>query len=773
MKAHFLKAIMPLALLTLQAKAQNICGTVTDGRDSAIAYANVVLLSLPDSAYVDGTTSGANGFFSLKRNAENKILRISAIGYKTRIIPCRENMQTIVLQENTAELGQVTVKGHRKQYSLTDEGLQTNVEGTVLSKMGTAEDVLQHVPGVTKTSDGYEVFGKGTPLIYINGRKVQDANELKELGSANIKAVEVLRNPGASYDASAKAVIRIRTKKAQGEGFGFDTRSTFTQNKYSNTEQQINLRYYHKGLNLFGGYYYNNHKNSQNAYNAITVQGDTLWLQDGLTSYRMHGEYHKITGGFSYDLNSNHSIGARYDISFTSCGHGSGIYTNRIYADGNPYEQIVSTGALKSDSKSPTHQLNIYYNGTLGKTKIDFNTDLYFSHNRKWQSTDEESEESDSRTVNSLSEDKNRMVASKLIIGQPLWGGQLNVGAEYIHTNRYNTYEITGVPLIPNSYNQLKEQTVSPFAEYSHSLPFGNVKAGLRYEHVLFDYYLQGMHIPEQSRDFSNLFPSISVGANVGKVMMQLSYTAKTMRPSYSQLTNEISYTNRFTMQTGNPLLKHQISHCVELSGVWKFLQFSASYNNNHNAILYWMDTNEQNEAVTTINYKNQNSLKHINAYVSAAPKIGIWSPQLTIGMYKQWLTLETRSGNVRMNNPIIFSSLNNTLSFNKGWMLNASLSWQGKGDAQNTKLRADMTVLNVGITKSLLHDALTIELKGNDLLYQQYQNEILLRTPKIQLGQHAKYNTRGVDLTIRYKFNTSHNKYKGTGAGTEEINRL
>ena len=65
---------------------------------------------------------------------------------------------------------------------------------------------------------------KGTAEIYINGRKMRNASELDQLSSDNVKRVEVVRNPGARYDATVKAVVRIYTKKAQGEGFGFDNR---------------------------------------------------------------------------------------------------------------------------------------------------------------------------------------------------------------------------------------------------------------------------------------------------------------------------------------------------------------------------------------------------------------------------------------------------------------------------------------------------------------------------------------------------------------------
>ena len=134
---------------------------------------------------------------------------------------------TTLFDKFSKELGEVVVKAHLPQYKKTHEGLLTNVAGTVLGKMGTAEDVLKHVPSIVKKKDGYEVVGKGTPIIYINGRKMQDISELDNIKSSDIKSVEVILNPGAAYDASVNAVIKIKTIKKKGEGFGFDTRSVY------------------------------------------------------------------------------------------------------------------------------------------------------------------------------------------------------------------------------------------------------------------------------------------------------------------------------------------------------------------------------------------------------------------------------------------------------------------------------------------------------------------------------------------------------------------
>ena len=84
--------------------------------------------------------------------------------------------------------------------------------------------------------------------------------------------------------------------------------------------------------------------------------------------------------------------------------------------------------------------------------------------------------------------------------------------------------------------------------------------------------------------------------------------------------------------------------------GAWKFMQFSLDYNDRRNAIIYWGEQMEYNPAVTLISFKNLHSLKSVSAFLSLAPKFGIWSPQLNWGEQKQWLDLETTDGLLKMN---------------------------------------------------------------------------------------------------------------------------
>lgn len=678
---------------------------------------------------------------------------------------------TTLFDKFSKELGEVVVKAHLPQYKKTHEGLLTNVAGTVLSKMGTAEDVLKHVPSIVKKKDGYEVVGKGTPIIYINGRKMQDISELDNIKSSDIKSVEVIQNPGATYDASVNAVIKIKTIKKKGEGFGFDTRSVYWYNKHDNTIQQINMNYRHNGLNLFATYKFSDATWMQKAIYEQTVHVDTLWQQHNNNEVTGRIESHRLISGFSYDFNANHSIGARYTLTSPGYSRSKDFFDSQVTADGKFYDYIKTDG-LSVDKNNPSHQLNAYYNGTLGKTTIDLNTDLYFSTNRAYAYSDEQSQEHDSRNVNSKNRVSNKIVATKLVITSSLLGGNFSYGAEYIHTRRNDDYEVNRTDLLTNSYSKLEEQTASPFIQYARLTPIGNITAGLRYEYVRFKYYDAGIYQPEQSRSFRNLFPTISYGAKIGKVMAQLSYSVKTSRPSYSQLSNNVSYMNRFTRQTGNPYLDNETNHRVELSGVWKFIQFMVNYRDSRNAIIYWAEQIPGNEAITMISRKNVKSLKSMTAYISAAPKIGIWAPQINLGMQKPWFTLHTDVASYRLNRPIFMGNFNNAFSLPCGITLNVDYRYQSKGNTMNVYLAKEQHVLDVSISKSFLKDALTLEIKGNDLLYKCWDAD-LLYNQKMELLQVSKRGTRDLQLTLRYKFNTTRSKYKGTGAGNAELNRL
>jgi len=653
---------------------------------------------------------------------------------------------------------------------MTTEGIQTNIENTILSKLGTCEDVLAHVPGLTKKKDGYEVFGRGTPIIYINGRQMRDAAELERLKSSDIKSVEVISNPGSRYNAAVRAVVKIRTKKAVGDGFGFDVRSAYYQSENVDLSEQLNWKYRHKHLELFGTHGYSLDNSLEHSTTTTIVHADTLWQQDFTQKVPDKNSIVKNTIGADYQLNDSNSVGIKYMINFPHNFPLSVFLSSDVTANGTFYDHI-NTFATCKQSHRPSQFINLYYVGKIGKMDIDFNADYLYNKQNNHTTSREESRNKTSRTVTSDNQERNRLFASKLTLGYPVLGGNLSVGAEYTYTNRNDTYS-NPENYVPSSSAQLKESNIAPFMEYKHQLSICQLTAGLRWEAVHFNYYENGQHIANQSRSFSNLFPSISVATQLGDLQMQLSYAARTCRPSYRQLSNNVTYGNCFLMQSGNPLLQHEYIHDISLGAMWKFIQFGISYNDRRHAIVFWSEQDSHNSAISRLTYTNLPSIKTISTQLAFSPTIGIWTPEFTALMKKQWLTLHTSTKTYKLNKPIWQFSFNNTFDFGKGWLLSMESYLVTKGDGEIASLVSNRGSLDINLTKSFLKDRLALRIGGTDLFHTQKEGGISY-TESMETQYIGTYDSRQFVLTVTYKFNTSRSKYKGTGAGQAEKNRL
>lgn len=294
---------------------RHLKGTIIDEQGQPVAYANIAILNPSDSTLLCGGVSNESGYFAIPLEQERVLARISYVGYKTIYKLCyNENIGRIRLHPDNYTINGVVIQGERPKAVLQGNSLVMNVEGTVMERMGTAEDVLTRVPMIAKRGEGFEILGKGTPLIYLNNRKLTDLNELRNIQSDFIRNVEVIQNPGARYDASVNAVIIIRTKRVAGEGLGVELSSWSRCGRgYANNER-INLTYRMGGLelfaNLFGAY---NRRKSSGEFEQ-TIFADTLWVINNKQKNNVRNPFLEGRFGFNYQINDNHSFGGFYQI---------------------------------------------------------------------------------------------------------------------------------------------------------------------------------------------------------------------------------------------------------------------------------------------------------------------------------------------------------------------------------------------------------------------------------------------------------------------------
>ena len=761
-------------IIAVGAKAQTISGMLIDEQHKPLPYANVILQTA-DSVYLAGTTTGLDGKFELALHEKAKLINFSYVGYTSVVQEISKNeLGEIQLLPDAQLLGEVVVKGYLPKTQARGDAMVTTVSGTVLEKAGTAENLLDKIPNVTAQNGAVTVFGRGTPEIYINGRKVRNQQELDQLSSDNIKSVEVVSNPGARYDASVKAVIRIFTKKVAGEGFGFDNRAVVRHiYEYGwSAYDQLNLNYRKNGFDLSAMVLAGSYHNGNDQTFVIDTHLDKQWRQNlDLTDQKAESKNLETTLTLNYQFNENHSIGARYNYERVPEYHWIANQFAQTYCGDLLYEDLHSVNTMVEPETH--HRSNFYYNGRVKNLTIDFNADGLWSETKNTQVAQEDVMEGvneEDRSVTTIDTKRNELYAAKLVLSHPLAKGTLSFGAEYSHNKRNTTY-LNPEGIIADDEAMIKEGATSAFVEYAKVFGKLQMQAGLRYEHVGFDYYDAGKFVDEQSKDYSNLFPSITFSFPIKDVQFQLGYASDINRPSYYQLRSSTVYVNKYMYDAGNPFLMPSITHNITLGTSYKWINLYVGYSHVKDDIInQTIAYSDDDPTIGLLTLQNAPAYDKLVAALNINPTIGCWTPQLGLAIQKQWYEGETPWGKTKFNKPIGSFTFRNNFKLPKGFILGLNGSWTTKGYQNNIYLADDMIDVNVSLYKGFLKDKLILQLQAYNIFNPK---QVATVYSGIRVLQNTQVMHRHISLTIRYKFNTTRSKYKGTGAGESQKNRM
>ena len=581
-------------------------GRIVDAHHRPVDFANVALLNVRDSSLINGGVTNENGQFVIPCGARKAIVRVSCVGYITTSNTYNTGkIGTIVLHENTINLKGVKVKAMRQNIKLGKEGMLVDIEHSELNKIGTATDVLREMPRVDVSSDGtVNVFAKGSPIIYINNRQVNDLKELHQLKSDNIKNVEIVTAPGAKYNAEIKSVIRIRTIRRQGEGWSGENYTTTKFNKWWGGSQYLSSTYRTGKAEVFGELWGTTTPGGEDNVLSTKINGtkNIFIEQTSPIKYRSKGTGAKVA--FAYSIDDDNTFGLSYENQYGSGKGGTTDSYQKIMEDG-VQTAFVNEATNISDCFSPVHNANAYYVGKIGKLGVDFNATYFWKKKGRTMSIKESSADIESRDVHTRNRQHSDMAAAKLILSYPVWKGALSVGSEFISSRIRGEYA-NAEQYVDASNTKINEQSIAGFAEYGLKFGAFSANAGVRYEYVKSDYYYFGELQTEPSRRYSDWFPSASMSWNSGKWALQLAYTCKTRRPSYNSLRDEVQYDNRYTYEGGNPYLRPCITNNVDLNVAYDRLSLNAGYNYIDKPMV-WVATLYQGKDNLDLNYRIDN----------------------------------------------------------------------------------------------------------------------------------------------------------------------
>ena len=672
--------------------------------------------------------------------------------------------------QDTITLREVVVKNSRPISQLKDDGIVTTIKGSILENLGSARDVLGYLPGVTNMNGSVEVFGKGAPMIYINGRKMRDGNELDQIRSDKIKEIKVINNPGSRYDASVNAVIRIYTERDAGEGFSLDAKTATGFHDYWYGKENIYGNYRTNGLDVFGMLEYDRSKAKASSSNIQEAWTKSYYMTDIALNQKNNSRLYQGQLGFDYTTAEMQSFGLYYKYSRTPSTVMSSLNSSTFLND-----SVLENSIMQQyyGNKNYEHLVDGYYSGNIEKWTLDATFDLLWKNTRSDRTTVEDNTINVDRDIATYDKSSGRMIAAEVHLSHHLFKGNINLGMEFVDSKRSDDFK-NPQELLVSSNNDINETTTAFYAELLQNFGKVSTRLGLRYEYVNSRYYDNGSKEDEQSRNYGKFFPSLLVTVPFKVSALQLSYSRKYKRPLYSQLNSTVYYENRYFYESGNPYLQPSFIDAISLVFKYRWLIAIANYNHIKDRIISLSAPYSEDESIMLM--KKVNSPSDANEWqvmLQAQRTIFVrnYFPSLSVGLMGQFYKLDYCDRIKKFNNPIPTIRFNNIIRLPNNYMLTSNLSWRGKGESENISLGQTWQI-DLAATKTFgKHWEVRAVL--NDVFNTSGNTDFSIYSDNSLFYTNRDINARLVEFSIRYKLNISKSKYKGKGAGNTEKLRL
>lgn len=742
--------------------SQSFRGLVKDGDGKGVPYATVALLEKSDSTFVDGCVTNDEGTFFFDSSPNDKLLKITCLGYESLIVHATDSI-CISLERVSTSLGEVTITGHRPVFKFDNNLLVCQIEGTIYSELGKGIDVLHQLP--LMNCEGLSVLGRGTPLVFINNREMRNSAELDRITSDMIKDIKIDLTPGAKYGSETKAVILITTNRPLGEGVGGSIEISENVSSCWDTYGLLNLNYRRKNLDLFLSSSYdtfcNQHYKRKDTYEFIYQNQEAHAEYDGDGYNSSRSGY--VSFGLNYQLTPKQVIGTTYTFSKLFSNTSEQSYHNQMILDNTVTDFESST---ISHSHNNAHNMSVYYENSFSD-KFTMNVDGTFYHHGNYnkQSVIYDIKEENSIFVPATRTASN-LGALKATFASKIFKGELKYGFEGTYTSFRQKYQLEytdNTGLLQEGNSKSVQAANRFFISYSRIYKNISAQIGIKYEYTDYYYFSNGIKQKESCKTYHHFLPSMSLSYKLKNTSFLIGYNIYTSRPSYNELDETLKYISTIRYYKGNSQLKNNYTHQISLMTSYKDLLFSFDYSYNTNAMITLFEVMKNTPAILATD-KNI-SYPNIYAYVSYSPTFfRIWKPSWVFYIYKQWLTYD----GINYNHPATGMQWKNIVNLPKKWMLVFNLYGSLKGD-NNTYTALPSVTSNFYLQKTnkncRIKAGMTNIFNSKEKGYSQFNG--IYTSHKVNNYNPSFY------ITFSYFFNPAKSRYKGTGAGNDEKDRL
>lgn len=761
----------------------HITGIIQGSPNTPLPYSTVALTDTTGTKTVKGTITDDKGLFIIAPTVAGLYrLRIQHTGYRNYIsailtpdTASQQDMGVIILQPADHALAEVAVKAQRPVVEFKNGRIILNVENDLLANGNTVLELLKRLPGVVvDAQNNVTVDGRGGVGFMMDGRlqqipTAQIINILSSMNAESVASIELIKNPSAKYDAAGTSgLINIISKKVKIRGFSGNVIESAGYGKRAGSASALSLNYKTNKLTLFTNTSYANkdmlNENSMDRIlNAGT--GNTI-IKTNSTSEALVSVLN-FKGGLEYEPGALTTIG--FNITDGPNTTREFVELNTHIAGVNPIGYNYLSGKTYNPERYNNPSANVYAihtfdtTGTQLKFSADYTifSDHYTGLNRN-RFYNDQAEAAPMLAYDNHIDLDFRIFTQKLdfttMLGKTVMfeaGGKTsfvrNNNNSSLNINDPGTETYHPDPTYANRFDY-KEQILAGYVNITKALAKGSLQAGLRGEQTSID-AVNNANDHAFRQQYFNLFPNVSLDYALSqKNSVQFTYSYRIDRPAYNQLNPIKVFNDALNYSAGNPELKPQYSHKINLE---------LNYNNQYHLSLAYTHTDN---SIYNYSFTRDGSSTSIDTSFNFA-----FSDQLVLGSFVQyqftkWYNMQAMGnfmyGNRRgiidsihtTNNTLaVQASMNNSFSLPKNFRLqvNATYTSPYHDGIQKYEQRA---TIDIAIQKKLLRGRLNATLGVYDLFYTDH-GAYTSTLPGQYYAYTMRPDTRRVRLTLNYRF--------------------
>jgi iron complex outermembrane receptor protein len=695
------------------------------------------------------------------------------------------------IKEKANQLKEVTVTTQKKYIKVDSDKTTISVKDNAMLNSGSSLEAVKKLPGViTSPTGGISLNGKGV-TIYIDGApSTLSGNDLQNylntLPANAIEKVELIYNPGASFDANASgSVINIVTSSKRMKGINASFNINYNFNKYQKPSPQILLNGKEKNLSwqtMLGYNYIDSDQKTSNIQEFTAFNPIQYLKQENFTVNTNRNLYFRL--GTNYKLTEKSNLLFNYNGNYAN---DRAVFDATTMGDAiNYYNQ----GTTKN--KNNNHEISLQYKtklDTLGRTfDVTAFSNLFNKTPNTESSAIDNIANSNSFANSNLNFDlKNYYLKYDFVIPFQKMDFSISTGGKFnvLEVNDIgNYYTNTATNTIDFDYS---ENNLAFYAEARKKIKKLSLTAGLRFE----DYHVKRttntLTKPVKFTN-TNLFPNLSAIYEVtDDINISGSYSKKINQPNYNNLDpNNGSAFDQYNTSQGNLFLDPTYLNNYEFKiTAMQFVQLGMNYtaSKDNNLFVFSADA----DATKPISNQTYQQFDHLNTFSAYAN-----FPIPLDYFFKGKEEFKKRMSNIDEMN-YIFVNLNyvksdikgydfpyqNKAIFNYSFQSQIMLPWKIKnsmtyfylppGNWQIYKITKPIQQFDISFNRDFMNKNLKIGLHCFDVFNQNEVNA-LIAGENLNTSFRQKQDSRTFRISLTYNFGNLKMQNENTNIETEKV---